>query len=356
MTGKAQEETEVPANDGYMLSSGPLVDSLRKIRNLETVGEIRREISSLREERDLLDLPDSAFIAEELRQAYEAYTVERARYYIDRLVKSLTVVREGKINDLNLNRWKELDDLITDSLWILENRDRSGTHNAGYWGNFVPQIPRQLMKRFTKKGDWVLDPFSGSGTTLIESLRLGRNCIGVDLSQDAVDLAARNLEKSENPYGVYAGTTLGDSSLVDFPSMLKSRGAGSVQLVIMHPPYWDIIKFTDNRGDLSNSTSLDAFLNGLGNVAEKCINVLDRGRYLALVIGDKYTGGEWIPLGFRAMSVVQERGMLLKSVIVKNYDATRGKRRQEELWRYRALLGGFYLFKHEYIFLFQKPV
>jgi len=47
-------------------------------------------------------------------------------------------------------------------------------------------------------------------------------------------------------------------------------------------------------------------------------------------------------------------GLKLKSIVVKNFEETRGKRNQKELWRYRALVGGFYVFKHEYIFIFQK--
>jgi len=49
-----------------------------------------------------------------------------------------------------------------------------------------------------------------------------------------------------------------------------------------------------------------------------------------------------------------KRGYILKSIIVKNFEETKGKMNQKELWRYRALSGGFYVFKHEYIFLFQK--
>jgi hypothetical protein len=82
--------------------------------------------------------------------------------------------------------------------------------------------------------------------------------------------------------------------------------------------------------------------------------VLDEGRYLAVVIGDKYSGREWIPLGFLSMQETLKHGFKLKSVIVKNFNQTKGKRNQEELWRYRALVGGFYVFKHEYVFLFQK--
>ena len=54
------------------------------------------------------------------------------------------------------------------------------------------------------------------------------------------------------------------------------------------------------------------------------------------------------------MQEIQKRNYKLKSIIVKNFDETKGKMNQKELWRYRALVGGFYIFKHEYIFLFKK--
>jgi len=59
-------------------------------------------------------------------------------------------------------------------------------------------------------------------------------------------------------------------------------------------------------------------------------------------------------LGFLTMNEILKRGFLLKSIIVKNFEETLGKRNQKELWRYRALVGGFYIFKHEYIFVFKK--
>ena len=122
----------------------------------------------------------------------------------------------------------------------------------------------------------------------------------------------------------------------------------------MHPPYWDIIRFSENKKDLSNAKSLKEFLKKFGEIVDSTYPVLDKGRYFAVVIGDKYSAGEWIPLGFYTMQEVLKRGYKLKSTIVKNFEETKGKMNQKELWRYRALVGGFYIFKHEYIFLFQK--
>ena len=122
----------------------------------------------------------------------------------------------------------------------------------------------------------------------------------------------------------------------------------------MHPPYWDIIKFSNNKDDLSNAESVEEFLKMFGEVAERTYSLLEKGRYCSVVIGDKYSAGEWIPLGFFVMQEMIKRGFKLKSTIVKNFEQTTAKRNQKELWRYRALAGGFYIFKHEYIFIFKK--
>ncbi len=294
------------------------------------------------------------YLVKELTQIYETQTIERTRYYIRRLVKSLSQRKEGKINDINLNRWKEYDDLFTDSLWILDKRDKTGAHNAGYWGNFIPQIPNQFLRRYTKKGEWVLDPFLGSGTTLIECRRLGRNGIGIELQPEVAKLASKLLGKEKNSSKVKTEIINGDSTALNFKSELKKLKCGSVQFLIMHPPYWDIIKFSRKKNDLSNAESADDFLKMFGKVIDNTYPVLQEGRYAAVVIGDKYSSGEWIPLGFYTMLEMIKRGYKLKSTIIKNFDQTTSKRNQKELWRYRALAGGFYIFKHEYIFLFQK--
>ena len=293
-------------------------------------------------------------VFDQLNQIAESQTLDRAKYYVERFEKAITQVRTGKINDINLNRWKEYDDILTDSLWIIDKRDSTGVHTAGYWGNFIPQIPNQMLKRYTKKGDWVLDPFVGCGTTLIESQRLGRNGIGVELQETVAQKARELISCEPNRYSVVAEVITSDSASVDFREVLKKHEQKSVQLLIMHPPYFDIIKFSKNPRDLSNAPSVDKFLEMMNTIVNNASAVLDKGRYFILVIGDKYSKGEWIPLGFLTMNNILQRSFLLKSIIVKNFEETAAKRNQKELWRYRALVGGFNIFKHEYIFVFKK--
>ena len=259
----------------------------------------------------------------------------------------------AKYNDIDNSKWREYEDINTDSLWIIDKRDNSGVHSGHYHGNFVPQIPNQLFKRYTKKGDWILDSFMGSGTSIIEAKRLGRNAIGIELQKDvAMEAVERiKIEKSSSSQGKIC---VGDSKNIDVSKILKKLEIDKVQFVIMHPPYWNIIKFSENNDDLSNEETLGKFLESLGQVIDNTTKHLEKNRYCAIVIGDKYENGQVVPLGFYCMNLFLQRNFLLKAILVKNFENTKGKANQQALWRYRAITNDFYLFKHEYIFVFKK--
>ncbi len=308
------------------------------------------------------------YILNELTQIEKTRTIERTKYYIQRLIKSISEIKTNKVNDINLNRWKEYDNIITDSLWLLPKRDSYGVHASWYWGNFIPQIPHQLMLRYTKSGDLVVDPFIGSGTTLLECLRLKRNGIGVELNKEIAKKTKQILKKGEQyitedelsdtnsaiDYTVKTIVEIGDSTELDFKKLLRKHGFTSAQFLLLHPPYHDIIKFSDHPNDLSAQKEIEGFIAMFCKVIDNISPILDKGRYMAIVIGDKYSNGEWIPLGFYVMNELLKRSFKLKSIVVKNFEDTLAKRNQKELWRYRALTGGFYIFKHEYILLFKK--
>lgn len=258
-----------------------------------------------------------------------------------------------KINDIDMNNWKDYTDIITDSLWIIDKRDKSGNHKGDYHGNFIPQIPNQLLRRYTKEQDWVLDTFLGSGTTLIECQRLNRNGIGIEIDPNILSIAKERAltEKGKSNLEFINA----DSSKVNLDEVLKKHQIENVQLIIMHPPYWDIIKFNDCKENIANTSSLDEFIHSFGQIVDNTSQYLEDERYLAIIIGDIYKNSEWIPLNSYLTTLMLEKGFKLKSIVVKNINETKGKQNQKAIWRYRALLGGFYVFNHEYILIFQKP-
>lgn len=259
----------------------------------------------------------------------------------------------AKYNDLDMKNWKQYDDIFTDTLWLIDKRDNSGVHSGHYHGNFVPQIPNQLFRRYTKKGDWILDPFMGSGTSLIEAQRLERNSIGIEIQEEVAKEAYQRIISEKN--SIYRERIcIDDSRTADIGAVLQEEGIKEVQFVIFHPPYWDIIKFSDNLDDISNSETLEAFLDSFGTVIDNTTRHLEKNRYCAVVIGDKYANSEIVPLGFHCMNLFLQRGFKMKAILVKNFEDTKGKSNQKAIWRYRALASDFYIFKHEYIFVFKK--
>jgi hypothetical protein len=354
-------------SDFILIEREPFVRTLSIIDEQETLDALCLKTTVLREqvarqadgmptslpEEDCVPLKRETLL-KELDQIREAHTLERARYYLQRLRKSVQELRVNRLNDINLARWKEYEHVLTDSLWLMPKRDSSGAHLAWYWGNFIPQIPHQMLLRYTKQGDWVLDPFVGSGTTLIECRRLGRNGIGIELLPEIAEQAGKLIESEPNPHAIQTPIVNADSRTINWRKILHTHSVQQCQLVILHPPYHDVVPFSDNPNDLSNAQDVDMFLSMFREVVANVSPVLEKGRMLVLVIGDKYQRGEWIPLGFQCMQRVLEHGYTLKSIVVKNFDQTRGKRSRQALWRYRALVGGFYVFKHEYVMVFEK--
>lgn len=261
-----------------------------------------------------------------------------------------------KYNDLDLNDWKNCN-INTDSLWIINHRDKTGKHANVYHGNFIPQIPNQLIRRYTRKDEIVLDPFMGSGTTLFECENLKRKFIGFDINSEMVDYINNKMTNS-----LYRDFVLNKCDVTNkqtfeklSESSLKKLKNNKVQFVIAHPPYMDIVKFTENKEDLSQIGDLDTFIGKFLAVVENFTRVLEKNRYFAIVIGDVYKKSEVIPLGLYALDMIKKNFKVkLKGIIVKNIEGNRAKLGKGGIWKYRALKSDYFIFKHEYILVFKK--
>ena len=250
-------------------------------------------------------------------------------------------------NNLDLANWKNLD-INTDSLWLINARDKTGKHKNIYHGNFIPQIPNQLIQRYTKENDTIFEPFMGSGTTLFECENLNRQYIGIDINQQMIDYVSKQMQHSKAIFNIAQCDALDNEKVSQL--IIKK-----VQFILMHPPYMDIVKFSDNKQDLSQISDLKTFIKKLKNICANSLKHLEKNRYFALVIGDVYKNSEVIPLSFYCMDTIKkEFKVKLKGTIIKNIEGNRGKLGVGGIWRYRALKSDYYIFKHEYIFVFKK--
>lgn len=268
-----------------------------------------------------------------------------------------TSSKKAPCSDIDLSRWREYETVSTDSLWLFPSRAKQGGHQLDYHGNYIPQIATQLFTRYTRQNEIVLDLFLGSGTSALEAVNLGRRCVGVELKSELVDYVKGKISAEQQAaVRIVQGNSVDPALPALITPELQALGSDLAQFLVLHPPYDDIIKFSDLPADLSNASSTGDFLDQFEAVARHGFALLEPGRFAALIIGDKYAGGELLPLGFWCMERMNRVGFKTKAIIVKDIQGNeKGKGRTANLWRYRALAGGYYIFKHEYVMVMFKP-
>jgi DNA modification methylase len=236
--------------------------------------------------------------------------------------------------------------LESTTVWSFPERGNWATHNPKYRGNFAPQIPRNIIEMYSGPGDLILDPMVGAGTTLIEARLLARNAVGLDINPQAIELTRAALRFKHHPTSEQR-TDVGDARDLSF---LESE---SIDLVITHPPYMNIIKYSDGRiaGDLSNISSLPRFCDEIENVAGELFRVLKPDKYCAILIGDTRKAKHFVPLAFNVMLRFLKVGFVLKEDIIK----VQHNCKFTERWRLKAKQDKFYLIMHEHLFVFRKP-
>ena len=211
------------------------------------------------------------------------------------------------------------------TIWSFKERGQWATHKGDYPGNCSPYVVKNLLIKYSHKDDVVLDQFVGSGTTVIESLLLNRKAIGVDINEKALSITKSRIKDIDGKYKLIKGDatklTLQDKS-VDF--------------ICTHPPYMDIIKYSNGiNGDISLLNG-EEFYNSIKLVAKESFRVLKDGFI--------------IPLGFNVMKLFLNESFSLKEIIIKEQHNCRSTDRWKEIAKHR----NFLLIQHEYIFVFQK--
>ena len=233
-------------------------------------------------------------------------------------------------------------ELETNTVWAFPDRGKWATHDAKYRGNWSPYIPRNVILRYSQEGDTVLDPFVGGGTTAVEAKLTNRNFIGFDINPAAVE---RSRQKCEFSFDTTASTQI---ELGDARSMPLNDA--SVDLICAHPPYADIIHYSDDiDGDLSLLPMKD-FLFEMGKVAQGFYRVLKNDKFCAILMGDMRKKGMVQPLAFETMRVFELAGFKMKEIIIKEQHNCKAT----GYWKTNSIKFNFLLLAHEYLFVFKK--
>ena len=237
------------------------------------------------------------------------------------------------------------------TLWSFKNRGNWATHSSEYRGNWSPYIPRNIILKYSKPGELVLDYFCGGGTTAIEAKLLSRKFIGIDINPKAIEMAKRKVD-FEVPKQLFNYEIFEPELKVGDARDLSFLSDNSVDLICSHPPYANIIHYTNlNEGDLS-FLEVDQFLDEMSKVAKESYRVLKPSKKCAILIGDIRKKGFVIPLGFKLLDVYLNAGFKLREIVIKQQHNCK----TTGIWYNKSLKYNFLLLAHEYLLVFEKPL
>lgn len=230
------------------------------------------------------------------------------------------------------------------SVWSFPMRGNWATHDAKWRGNWSPYIPRNILLRYSKENDLVLDQFAGGGTTLVEAKLLNRDVIGVDVNDVALERCRDKVNFDHEGANGKVYIHKGDARKLDF---IKDE---SIDLICTHPPYANIIQYSEDIQEDLSHCSVPEFIKEMKTVALECYRVLKKGSFCAILMGDTRQKGHVIPMSFEVMKVFEEAGFKTKEIIIKEQHNCKAT----GYWKTNSVKYNFLLLAHEYLFVFRK--
>ncbi|OIP75826.1 MAG: hypothetical protein AUK06_01145 [Parcubacteria group bacterium CG2_30_36_18] len=263
-----------------------------------------------------------------------------------------------KFKGINISNWKVSKKIKAfypknfkeeqTTVWSFPQRGNWATHSGNYRGNWSPYIPRNVILKYSNLNELVLDYFCGAGTTAVEAKLLGRKCIALDINDKAIELARKNINFKVEPqkFRVYEPKFIvGDARNLSFIE------SGSVDLICAHPPYANIIHYTDSKKNDLSFFDINDFLKEMSKVARESFRVLKPGKQCAILIGDTRRKKHVIPLGFKLINIYLDAGFKLRELVIKRQHNCK----TTGFWYTNSIKYNFLLLAHEYLPIFEKP-
>lgn len=260
----------------------------------------------------------------------------------------------NSLNHLTNTEWM----VETKSVWFSRPPQRDKL-KAQHPATFAESDIARLIEFFTKQGESVLDPFLGSGSTLVACAQCGRIGTGIELIGHWADVASQRIasEQSTHLQAVIEG---------DSRSVMANFGDESFDFAVTSPPYWMILRkdldhkvkaerkskglqtrYSDDQNDLGNLESYDEFLGELEKVFAECRRVLRKKRYMCVVVSDFRHKSKFVAYHADISRVMESAGFTLEGITILAQDS-------KNLYPYGIPYAFVSNIHHQYILVFRK--
>jgi DNA modification methylase len=217
----------------------------------------------------------------------------------------------NKLNDLDAKTWLKFQ-----KSWFVHNPPPRQKGVLVHPAKFPETMAQEFIEFFTKKGQTVLDPMAGTGSTLIAALRAGRNSYGIELNPKYAKIAKQIIENERAALGKTIKNLKSEIIQGDAANALNYQ-LPAVNYVLTSPPYWDMLhaKGAETQKKRRSSSGLDVFYsddpNDVGNIhdyesfLEKLVHIyaglkplLHEKAYLTVIVKNVKKGGKIYPLAW----------------------------------------------------------
>ena len=220
----------------------------------------------------------------------------------------------NRLNDLSGKEWIK----FTKS-WFKHSpppRDRKKLlHPAG----FPETLVREFIEFFTKPNMWVLDPFMGTGSTLLAARVAGRNAVGVEINPRYASMARSRLEDAAPSNGTGQLALQGNSRSLQ--KIFLENKIQEVDFCITSPPYWNQLKraslrqrereqkgldttYSDDPEDIGNIGNYEEFLDVQKRIFDEVYGIMKVGGYLVVITNNVFFEGRLYPLAFETLTTL----------------------------------------------------
>ena len=225
--------------------------------------------------------------------------------------------KKNKLNELTGKEWIK----FTKS-WFIHSLPTRKTNELLHPAKFPETLVREFIEFFTKKGEWVFDPFLGTGSTLIAAGDAKRNGVGIELNKGYFDIAKDRIsaEKFKTELTAINGNSMDMKELLADNSSIKK-----FDYVITSPPYWNQLirnnmrqkqrgdlgldtKYSDNENDIGNIDDYQLFIDQQAEIFDRVFDFVKDKGYLTIITNNVFFKGALYPLAYDTAISLTKRG------------------------------------------------